>query len=50
MPTIVHTPDAAQPMPAFSQAVISKGFVFGSTDLYSLVGLITTDVREQTVN
>ena len=53
MPTIVYTPDAAQPMPVFSQAVISRGYVYVSGNigcLPDLSGLVSDDVQEQTVS
>ena len=52
MPTIVSAPDAVPPMPVFSQAVISRGYVYVSGNIGVLPDLKTIvpgGVQEQTV-
>lgn len=52
MPTVVYTPDAVPPMPVFSQASISRGYVYVSGNigvLHDLKTIVDGGVQPQTV-
>lgn len=52
MPTVVYTPDAVPPMPVFSQATISRGYVYVSGNigvLHDLKTIVDGGVQPQTV-
>ncbi|KAL5536443.1 hypothetical protein ACEPAF_265 [Sanghuangporus sanghuang] len=51
MPTVVSTPDAVPPMPVFSQATISRGYVYVSGNIgvmHDLKTIVPGGVQAQT--